>query len=218
MTEELLPLAVGWYGKLPSRGDFVGRGLPAPWLETWDGWLQRGLAGAARQLGADVLRARLPAMPPWQCVVLPAASGEPAWCGVVVPSTDRVGRAFPLLLAEAYEEAALDRVGLVPLQTRALGVADWLDRIGALSSPRAFDAGVARWAATGWRGAPSPASGPGTLAELRQAAPHAQSFWWRPEPLGPMVPPLAEAWPPRESLVLDWVKPAPPVWRRPSTG
>ena len=63
--------------------------------------------------------------------MLPQQRGQPVWCGVVAPSSDRVGRVFPLLLAEAYDESTLDAVGLKPLQTRALCLADWLDRIGA---------------------------------------------------------------------------------------
>ena len=74
-----LPLAVGWYGKLPSRGDFVGRGLPKAWLRTWDDWLQRSLADASQRWGA-AMREHLLDMPPWQGVVLPGQPGAPAWC------------------------------------------------------------------------------------------------------------------------------------------
>ena len=41
------PRRVSWWGKLPARADFVGRGLPARWRSDWDGWLQRGIALAA---------------------------------------------------------------------------------------------------------------------------------------------------------------------------
>lgn len=202
----LLPQAIGWYGKLPTRGDFVGRGLPRTWLRDWDDWLQRSLAGAARRLGAERLRERLLAMPPWQFVVLPPQPDRQVWCGVVAPATDRVGRVFPLLLAEAYEQAALERAGLEQLRSRALYLADWLDRFGALSSPREFEAGAAQLGATPWRGAPAAAArAAATVADLRGDWPASASFWWRPEPVGEMHPPLAEGWPPRETLVLDWL-------------
>lgn len=205
-VQTLLPQATGWFGKLPTRGDFVGRGLPRAWLRVWDDWLQQSLAGAARRLGAARLRERLLAMPPWQCLVLPQQPGQPAWCGVVAPATDRVGRAYPLLFAEAYDPSALDRAGLEQLRARALHVADWLDRFGALSSPREFEAGAAMLGATPWPSTPA-AAGPAeaTVAGLRARWPTAASFWWRPEPLGDVPPALAEGWPPRETLILDWL-------------
>lgn len=204
--DELRPEAIGWYGKLPTRGDFVGRGLPRAWLRTWDTWLQHALASAAQRLGAPELRTGLLAMPPWQWIVFPQQRASAVWCGVVAPSTDRVGRVFPLLLAEAYDETALDQAGLVQLQARALCLADWLDRVGALSSPKDFELGVAQWAAAAWRGTPTPAGrAAGTVAGMRKAWPAARSFWWCPEPVGDMPPPLAESWPPRESLLLDWL-------------
>ena len=54
-TNLLVPQALAWYGKLPSRGDFVSRGLPRSWSRSWDEWLQRGLA-----LAAPVVRAAGP--------------------------------------------------------------------------------------------------------------------------------------------------------------
>ena len=205
-VDTLTPQSIGWYGKLPTRGDFVGRGLPPGWLQIWDDWLQRAMSSAGLQLGADRLGERLLAMPPWQCIVPPRMPGEPVWCGVVVPATDRVGRAFPLLLAEAYDETALDNAGLQPLQARALYLADWLDRIGALSSPAEFEAGVAQLATLHWSHKPAIGSpSEDTVAELRATYREAGSFWWCPEPVGAMPPPLVETRPPREALLLDWL-------------
>lgn len=196
------PVAAGWHGKLPSRGDFVGQGLPAAWLATWDRWLEAALADAATELGSPTLRRRLLAMAPWQFMVPPTTPGEAVWCGVAVPSADRVGRAYPLLLAEAYEEATIAGAALVALHERALALADWLDRIGTLATPEAFDAGVAMWLATAW-----PAGGDSdTVADLRRAQPQAGSFWWRPEPLDGLAPAQAEDWPPRLALLKEWLR------------
>lgn len=202
--DALVPQAIGWWGKLPTRGDFVGRGMPRAWLRVWDEWLQRGLAHGARQLGAEAFRHRLLAMPPWQGLILPATPGLGTWCGVVAPSSDRVGRAYPLWLAECYGTDTLDRVGIAALQRRALRLADWLDRIGALSTPKDFEAGAVALTSTPWDGRPEPGHAGESVADLRRAAPDGASFWWQPEPVGEIAPPLVEAWPPRESLVLDW--------------
>ena len=53
---DVLTRAIGWYGKLPWVGDFVGHGLP--WQRTWDNWLQRSLPAAEVQWGHAALRQR----------------------------------------------------------------------------------------------------------------------------------------------------------------
>ena len=37
-------VVVGFYGKLPSHGDFVGRRMPETLLQSWDAWMQASLA------------------------------------------------------------------------------------------------------------------------------------------------------------------------------
>lgn len=195
----------GWYGKLPTRGDFVGRGLPRSWQRTWDEWLQRALADASKQLGAVVLRERLTLMTPWSCVVLPQQRNHPAWCGVVVASSDRVGRAFPLLLAEACDAASLQRQSLSALQARAAALAGWLGEARTLS-PREFEAGAAGVIDAAWMEADAGAgSADDRFESVRAGRPSASTFWWRAIPAFDMRAPLAEAWPPREALLLDWI-------------
>jgi type VI secretion system protein ImpM len=213
----LRPQASGWWGKLPSQGDFVGDGLPPPLRQTWDGWLLRALAHAQRRLGHDALRSGLLSMPPWQCLVVPDAATDAccAWAGVVLAACDRVGRVFPLLLAEAYPLALLIDADLRALQQRALRLADWLDQVGVLATPADFDAGVRRLADEGWPtaavgassavGADPQSAGASTVAQLCANHPGAGSFWWRPEPFGPLPPPRIEPWPPHEDLLLAWL-------------
>lgn len=203
-TNHLVPKAVAWYGKLPSRGDFVSHGVPRSWSRPWDEWLQRGLAHAARQLGTAALRGRLQAMPPWACVFGPVQVGEPMWCGAVVSSCDRVGRIFPTLLAEAYDDAALRAAAVPSLLDRARELADWL--IEASREPmslKEFERGTAHVTGISWDTS-APDEAEGGLHRLCESWPAARSFWWQIEgDLDP--PPLAEAWPPRDSLVLDWI-------------
>jgi type VI secretion system protein ImpM len=203
-AQAMRPQAVGWFGKLPARGDFVGRGLPPDWLRTWDDWLQRSLAQAADALGAGLLRQCLAEMPPWHCVVLPSEPAQPVWCGVVVPSADRIGRVYPLLLAEAYGSVELDAAGVVQLHERALRRHGWLRDAAAAGSPDGFEARIAVLGETGWCGEAASDAGE-TLAALRRACPHAASFWWCAAPTEFMVPPQAESWPPRTRLLLDWL-------------
>ena len=46
----------GWYGKLPAAGDFLTRRLPGSFVQTWDHWLQHGLAQGRDRFGPiDIL-------------------------------------------------------------------------------------------------------------------------------------------------------------------
>lgn len=203
-TNLLVPQATAWYGKLPSRGDFVSRGVPRSWSRPWDEWLQRGLALAARQLGASALRERLQAMPPWACAFGPVQAGEPMWLGAVVASCDRVGRIFPTLLAEAYDEAALRAVSVPALLDRAGEFADWLIEVNREPvSLKEFERGTAELSGMAWDIAAD--DGDGGFQRLREAWPTGRSFWWRIDDGVELPTALAEDWPPRDDLLLDWI-------------
>jgi type VI secretion system protein ImpM len=174
------PGRVCWWGKLPARGDFVGRGLPARWRADWDGWLQRGLALAATAADGGVLHDRLSNFAPWRYVALPTR-GEP-WCGLFVASHDRVGRAFPLTLAERMAPWMSPRENASRL--RPLLDAAW-------NGPDALEAAIAALP-------PLHARGPGPAMPW-PAAPC--SLWWPLDaPDGAL--PLASAWPPPPPLLL----------------
>ena len=88
----------GWYGKLPSLGDFASRRLEADFIEPWDLWLGEGLQAQRAALGDGWLDAYNDT-PPWRFLLAPGAlrgvRPELAFAGVLVPSVDRVGRHFP---------------------------------------------------------------------------------------------------------------------------
>ncbi|MGE0384781.1 MAG: type VI secretion system-associated protein TagF [Gammaproteobacteria bacterium] len=95
----------GFYGKLPSIGDFISRRLPQEFTEPWDAWLQGAIAASRDQLGDDWLDAYLTS-PIWRFVLSAAGSDECGWAGVLVPSVDRVGRNFPMTIAAPIEALA----------------------------------------------------------------------------------------------------------------
>jgi type VI secretion system protein ImpM len=92
------PTGTGFYGKLPSLGDFVNRRLPAQLVQPWDQWLRECMAASQSQLGDDWLDTYLTS-PLWRFVLTPGIAGQTGWAGVLMPSVDRVGRYFPLTLA-----------------------------------------------------------------------------------------------------------------------
>jgi len=172
---------VCWYGKLPARGDFVGRGLPPRWRGDWDGWLQRGLALAATTLDRAELRERLAAFAPWRYLALPAP-GE-IWCGIIAPSHDRVGRAFPLTLAERFTAPAS------PAESAAR-LASLLD--AAAEGPEALEAAIAAL----------PPRSEQKFEPAEAWPPQPASFWW-PLGAGQDVIPRVAAWPPEPALLLE---------------
>ena len=96
--------APGFFGKLRSHGDFVGRRLPPAMRDPFDAWLQAALLHSQRDLGAAWLPVWLNS-PLWRFVLAPGVCGEQAWSGVMMPSVDRVGRCFPMVLAAPGAEA-----------------------------------------------------------------------------------------------------------------
>ncbi len=96
--------ACGFYGKLPSHGDFVQAGLPRGLVRAWDGWVARVLPASRDRLGSAWLPAWLEA-PVWRFILPDNACGAGAAFGVWMPSVDRVGRHFPLLLAACADGA-----------------------------------------------------------------------------------------------------------------
>ena len=91
-------LELGFYGKLPSLGDFVSRRLPQDFIAPWDSWLQSSLAASQEVLGEQWLYQYLTS-PIWRFALSPGLIGKDAWMGIVMPSVDRVGRYFPLTIA-----------------------------------------------------------------------------------------------------------------------
>jgi len=94
----------GWFGKLPSLGDFASRRLPDVFVGGWDRWLQAGLA-RAREEDGDWLSGYLVA-PIRRFWLAPGVLGPAGWAGLVMPSVDRVGRHFPLTVARPLQPLA----------------------------------------------------------------------------------------------------------------
>jgi type VI secretion system protein ImpM len=87
--------SVGFFGKLPSHGDFLERRVNDAFREAWDDWLQRSIAQSQRVLGAQWLDCYLTS-PLWRFFLSEGIAGAASFAGVLMPSVDRVGRYFPL--------------------------------------------------------------------------------------------------------------------------
>jgi type VI secretion system protein ImpM len=111
----------GFDGKLPSRGDFIGRGLPKSFLTPWQAWIDASLTASRRLLGETWLPAWMEA-PIWRFALPANACGPDAVLGLTLPSVDRAGRHYPLTVAVVFEG-----VPFAPVDT------GWLDAVEALA-------------------------------------------------------------------------------------
>lgn len=79
-------------------GDFVQAGLPRDFVRAWDAWVSAVLP-AARDLLAEHWTDSWKRGPLWRFVFAPGVCGGRAALGVWMPSVDRVGREFPIVVA-----------------------------------------------------------------------------------------------------------------------
>lgn len=170
----------GYYGKVSTHGDFVGRGLPAHVVQAWDAWLQECMMASQATLGPAWL-ARYLESPVWRFAIAPNVLAPEGLGGVMMPSVDRVGRYYPLMLAAP---------GAPPLLDWHRDQQAWYDAIEDL----ARDSLDATFALGRFDGMPEPvltraaAAGQGTCwrlplegdiaASIAHAALSGYSMWW----------------------------------------
>ncbi len=98
-------MAVSVFGKAPLRGDFISRRTPADLEAAWRTWIAAGFDVSRRRAGPAWLE-HYHAAPAWRFALAPAPNGAPALCGVIAPSADAEGRAFPLTIFAQAADAA----------------------------------------------------------------------------------------------------------------
>ena len=109
---------IGFFGKLPARGDFLTRGVPPEVLTPWEKWLEAAMGGARQQLGQTWSQVYERASV-WRFWIGGGLLGAPM-TGVLAPSVDRVGRCFPLTFVLTGPAETLPAPPLV-----GSGNADW---------------------------------------------------------------------------------------------
>jgi len=147
----------GFYGKLPSCGDFVSRRLPTWMAAPWDEWLAAFTVAVQQKAGGLWPQAWLTA-PLWHFAIGAAiwdgTTTRPGAAGVLVASMDRVGRMFPFtIVAPSCGEptpgwsAVAEQLALDALEEDA--DLDRLDaeltRLGAPAAPSALDPYCSLW-------------------------------------------------------------------------
>lgn len=90
----------GFFGKLPARGDFLARRVPPGVAAAWDEWLGR-LTLAVRDAAGEAWPEAWLTAPLWHFALGARLAPPVGAAGVLVASTDRVGRMFPFTLIGA---------------------------------------------------------------------------------------------------------------------
>jgi type VI secretion system protein ImpM len=110
--------APGWFGKLPAMGDFVSRRLDDDFIRRWDEWLAQGVQSIKQSHGEQANEILL-TFPIWHFMIPRRLFDEESWIGILLPSVDRVGRCFPLTIAQPLSQvmgqhALLDQTHVAP--------------------------------------------------------------------------------------------------------
>jgi type VI secretion system protein ImpM len=88
----------GFFGKLPARGDFVSSRLTPPVARAWDSFISSVLAAAKEDLADRWSEVWLEA-PVWLFALAGTMCGPSPLLGLWMPSIDKAGRHFPLMIA-----------------------------------------------------------------------------------------------------------------------
>jgi type VI secretion system protein ImpM len=141
--------APGFFGKIPSRGDFLSRRVPPSIAPAWEQWLQE-LTLAVREVGERGWQDAWLTAPLWHFVLGRNLAGPYGAAGVLVASADRVGRLFPFTVIGAATPDGSADPGEWSRQAEGLAVAALDDDF----DPATLDEALATL------GPPPPAHGP----------------------------------------------------------
>jgi type VI secretion system ImpM family protein len=98
---------IGYFGKVPSVGDFVFRNVASGLREGFDDWLQHALEASRSQMKDGWLNAFLTS-PVWRLVLDRQYESDPLTVGIMIPSVDKVGRYFPFCIFIQMDRMELD--------------------------------------------------------------------------------------------------------------
>jgi type VI secretion system protein ImpM len=95
------PVTTWLFGKMPTHGDFVSRGLSPERRDRLDAWLSSEMMRTREQYG-NAFDAAFDSAPPWQF-----ANDEQGWeGGALCASIDLVGRRYPLIVGRSAKDDA----------------------------------------------------------------------------------------------------------------
>ncbi|QND54720.1 type VI secretion system-associated protein TagF (plasmid) [Phyllobacterium sp. 628] len=176
----------GYYGKVPSKGDFISRRLDRDVRSKFDQWLQLALQSSRDMLADEWMELYLNA-PIWRFYLEANICGPYPVVGMMIPSVDKSGRYFPFLVAAQIPDFALSVASIAQadewlhsLESTLLSVLDDefdIDYFDRQLTKRAFDLGALESPGTGVSAEATSAFAP-LAAALAGSKRGAQSVWW----------------------------------------
>src|SRR3982751_2991813 len=99
-------MAVGFFGKLPSHGDFIRRRVSDSFVDAFDTWLQECLRASETAMGRRQWLDLYLTSPSWRFAFAAGVCGPSPVFGLLAPSVDSAGRYFPIaVVAELPQHA-----------------------------------------------------------------------------------------------------------------
>lgn len=128
VTREAAQYEFGYFGKIPTLGDFVHQVLPQDFANGFHEWLQQSMAHGREALGDEFLTYYLNC-PAWKFLMTAGVCGAQPVVGLTIPSVDRVGRYFNFTLATVLPQdcdpiayALSNQIGFEQLEVAALDI------------------------------------------------------------------------------------------------
>ena len=179
-----VPDLPGFFGKVPTIGDFIARRIPKDFAPLWEDWLQTLLVASRQRFGAEWQAAWLE-MPVWHFVLGAGVVARHRAYGVLIPSVDRVGRDFPLTILGVGQDhgsplshwaLAVEALALAALDDgfSASGLDADLAALGAPQDPPLFE-GAAR---TGLTSLQVSADWPEDVEQAIPTLARGETLWW----------------------------------------
>lgn len=106
MPDETVKPSLGYFGKVPERGDFIQDQISPDFVKPWNEWLQATLAVSREQLGEEWLDYYLTS-PVWHFSLSAGVCGDSGMVGTFMPSIDQVGRHFYFTVAAEVDRPAV---------------------------------------------------------------------------------------------------------------
>ncbi len=110
---------IGLFGKIPMRGDFLSSALPRSFQDKVEHWVRAGFVEAKKNPN---WHSEYLSSPIWQFATARGYFDNNAWCGIIMPSVDAVGRNFPMIIAMQVDAVRQDILQMAQaLAQEALG-------------------------------------------------------------------------------------------------